>query len=312
MPGSGHPTTRKSTRMLPEGSIDPARPIAAAAVAGGAVRTGRPRLYAVVAVTALLGIGLTVGVAAVPAIAEEHGDAIAALTVVDAPSHSTAGAVATAVPTATLEQAATETLAEVEHVIERAEVVTSDVAAAGLGLGEGPTWIDTMALRSDADALRDLDGIAPILRGVRVHDAGVRADEVMDAAIGLRERLTAAEKRKAAQEAAARARAAANTVPGAKATAREMASSRYGWGSGQFSCLVSLWNRESGWDYRAYNGSSGATGIPQALPGSKMASAGGDWRTNATTQISWGLGYIHGVYGSPCSAWSHSQATGWY
>ncbi len=85
-----------------------------------------------------------------------------------------------------------------------------------------------------------------------------------------------------------------------------------GWGDDQFSCLVSLWNKESGWNYRAYNAGSGAYGIPQALPGSKMSSAGADWETNAATQISWGLGYISGRYGTPCGAWSHSQSTGWY
>jgi hypothetical protein len=86
----------------------------------------------------------------------------------------------------------------------------------------------------------------------------------------------------------------------------------YGWGDDQFSCLVSLWNKESGWNYQAYNRSSGAYGIPQALPGSKMGSAGADWQTNPATQIAWGLGYIAGRYGSPCGAWSHSQSTGWY
>ena len=85
----------------------------------------------------------------------------------------------------------------------------------------------------------------------------------------------------------------------------------HGWGSDQFSCLVSLWNKESGWRTDASN-SSGAYGIPQALPGSKMASAGSDWQTNPATQISWGLGYIAGVYGTPCSAWAHSQQYNWY
>jgi uncharacterized protein YabE (DUF348 family) len=84
-----------------------------------------------------------------------------------------------------------------------------------------------------------------------------------------------------------------------------------GWGSDQFSCLVSLWSKESGWRTDAAN-PSGAYGIPQALPGSKMASAGADWQTNPTTQITWGLGYISGVYGTPCAAWAHSQATNWY
>ncbi|MFT4230846.1 MAG: lytic transglycosylase domain-containing protein [Microbacterium sp.] len=97
----------------------------------------------------------------------------------------------------------------------------------------------------------------------------------------------------------------------AKATAYEMVKAR-GWDDDQYACLVALWNRESGWRVNAYNSSSGAYGIPQALPGSKMASAGSDWQTNAATQIKWGLGYIKGRYGSPCGAWAHSQSSGWY
>ena len=85
-----------------------------------------------------------------------------------------------------------------------------------------------------------------------------------------------------------------------------------GWGEDQYSCLVSLWQKESGWRVNAQNQSSGAYGIPQALPGSKMATAGGDWATNAGTQIEWGLGYITARYGTPCGAWAKSQASGWY
>ena len=101
-----------------------------------------------------------------------------------------------------------------------------------------------------------------------------------------------------------------NSPAGAKATARGMLSSR-GWGDDQFSCLESLWNKESGWNYQAYN-PSGATGIPQSLPGDKMATFGDDWQTNAATQIKWGLDYISRGYGTPCAAWGHSQATNWY
>jgi hypothetical protein len=98
---------------------------------------------------------------------------------------------------------------------------------------------------------------------------------------------------------------------GAKAYARS-AVARYGWGDGDYQCLVLLWNRESGWRADAYNRSSGAYGIPQSLPGSKMASAGADWRTNAATQIEWGLSYIRGRYGAPCGAWAHSEQYNWY
>ncbi|GAA1965226.1 lytic transglycosylase domain-containing protein [Microbacterium deminutum] len=97
----------------------------------------------------------------------------------------------------------------------------------------------------------------------------------------------------------------------AQAIAYDMVKAR-GWGDDEFACLVSLWNRESGWRVNAYNAGSGAYGIPQALPGSKMGSAGADWATNPATQITWGLGYVTGRYGTPCGAWSHSQSTGWY
>jgi hypothetical protein len=87
---------------------------------------------------------------------------------------------------------------------------------------------------------------------------------------------------------------------------------KFGFSSSQMSCLIPLWMGESGWRVNAENASSGAYGIPQALPGSKMASAGPDWQTSAATQIEWGLGYIHDRYGSPCGAWGFKQSHGWY
>ena len=111
---------------------------------------------------------------------------------------------------------------------------------------------------------------------------------------------------------AATAPAAGVPDPGtAQAIAFDMIAG-YGWGQGEFDCLVALWNKESRWNVYAHNKSSGAYGIPQALPGSKMASAGADWETNPTTQITWGLGYISGRYGTPCDAWAKSQRSGWY
>nr|WP_198035256.1 peptidoglycan-binding protein [Streptacidiphilus rugosus] len=87
----------------------------------------------------------------------------------------------------------------------------------------------------------------------------------------------------------------------------------YGWSiSGQFGCLDQIYTHESGWKVYATNPSSGAYGIPQALPGTKMATAGSDWQTNPATQIHWGLDYIHDRYGTPCSAWSFWQAHNWY
>jgi hypothetical protein len=97
----------------------------------------------------------------------------------------------------------------------------------------------------------------------------------------------------------------------AKSVAYSMLSS-FGWKpSTYFSCLDNLWSRESGWSVTAEN-ASGAYGIPQALPGSKMATAGPNWQTSATTQIKWGLGYIQGRYGDPCGAWSFWEGHGWY
>lgn len=125
--------------------------------------------------------------------------------------------------------------------------------------------------------------------------------------------LTAARKVEAERVARDLARQAviARAQQDPKSVARLLAGDR-GWADAQFSCLDSLWTKESGWNYAANNGSSGAYGIPQSLPGSKMASFGSDWATNPVTQIKWGLEYIAARYGSPCGAWAQSQATNWY
>ncbi|MBK5307384.1 MAG: transglycosylase SLT domain-containing protein [Frankiaceae bacterium] len=112
-----------------------------------------------------------------------------------------------------------------------------------------------------------------------------------------------------AERRASRARRSTVSYGSPKAIAQSMLAQR-GW-SDQWSCLDSLWSKESGWRVYASN-PSGAYGIPQAMPGSKMASAGSDWRTNPATQIRWGLGYIAGAYGSACAAWRHSQSHNWY
>jgi hypothetical protein len=126
----------------------------------------------------------------------------------------------------------------------------------------------------------------------------------------------AAAQQQAAQQQAARQQAAqqpaASTPSGSPQQIAEQMLSQFGWSSSQFSCLQPLWAHESGWNVYASNPSSGAYGIPQALPGSKMASAGPDWQSDAATQIRWGLQYIQGTYGSPCAAWSHEEADGWY
>ena len=92
---------------------------------------------------------------------------------------------------------------------------------------------------------------------------------------------------------------------------RSMAAS-HGWTGVQWDCLNNLWQKESGWSTRSSNSSGSAWGIPQALPGSKMKSAGTDWRTNPATQIKWGIGYIDNRYGTACKAWGHWQSHNWY
>ena len=124
-----------------------------------------------------------------------------------------------------------------------------------------------------------------------------------------------ATQQQAAQQQAAQqttAQPATSAPSGSPQQIAEQMLSQFGWSSSQFSCLQPLWALESGWNIYASNPSSGAYGIPQALPGSKMASAGPDWQSNAATQIRWGLSYIQGTYGSPCAAWSHEEADGWY
>lgn len=153
----------------------------------------------------------------------------------------------------------------------------------------------------------------------REHAAARRAAERRAAARRAAKRAAArraAERRaqRAAAASSASSQAPSDSAPQPSGDPQQIASAMlgsYGWSSSEFGCLVSLWNLESGWNVYASN-PSGAYGIPQALPGSKMASAGPDWQSNAATQIRWGLGYIKSLYGSPCGAWSHEQASGWY
>jgi hypothetical protein len=100
--------------------------------------------------------------------------------------------------------------------------------------------------------------------------------------------------------------------PGSAQAIAYILVAKRGWSGKEFDCLVSLWDRESHWNPNSHNSSSGAHGIPQALPGNKMASAGADWWSNPKTQIIWGLGYIANRYGTPCGAWAHSEEHNWY
>jgi len=151
--------------------------------------------------------------------------------------------------------------------------------------------------------------------------AAVQAAAVKSAAV-----KAAAAKAAAAKKAAAKKAAAAKATAARKAAAVPASCSGYsgnqriacsllpsfGFSTSEMASLVPMWTKESGWNQRALNAGSGAYGIPQALPGSKMASAGSDWATSAKTQIRWGLGYIRSTYGSPSQAWSFWQSNGWY
>ncbi len=99
---------------------------------------------------------------------------------------------------------------------------------------------------------------------------------------------------------------------GAKLVAKALIAEKYQWTEEQYSCLNKLWTKESHWNYKARNKVSGAHGIAQALPATKMEVVGTDWRTNPVTQISWGLKYINERYDSPCKAWSKFKRSRWY
>ena len=104
----------------------------------------------------------------------------------------------------------------------------------------------------------------------------------------------------------------ARTPDGARQIAQEISDEKYGWSSKQFTCLDNLWTRESHWNYKARNPRTGAHGIAQALPATKMEIVGTDWRTNPLTQIEWGLYYISVRYDTPCKAYSKFRRSGYY
>jgi len=310
-------STLPAAPAAPEPAVAPTRRRAAALTAGAVLGTtiGLVALTGFTAASMPLASGASAAVASPVQVA---GTALAALTDTSEP--------------ALFEEIAADAdaaLRATDNAVERATQVEADAAASGLDLGDGPTTIDTEGLRAAAERVENFVGLPPMLPSLTKtviahledvvtetnalqarHDAAAQAKAEAEAAAAAAA-AAAAEAQRKAEEAAA-ALAAANTVEGAQAFARDLAASQYGWGGDQFSCLVNLWNRESGWNYQAYNAGSGATGIPQALPGSKMATAGPDWQTSARTQIVWGLDYIARAYGSPCGAWGHSNAFNWY
>jgi hypothetical protein len=150
----------------------------------------------------------------------------------------------------------------------------------------------------------------------RAKSLGLETKAIAEQQAKIKAELAAAAK-KAAEEKAALERAIKNRgyepgVTDPKEIARQILKNKYGYGSGQFDCFNNVIMRESKWDVNATNPSSGAYGIPQALPGSKMATIASDWRTNPATQIIWGIDYMKDRYGSPCSAWGFKASHGWY
>ncbi|MEV4494823.1 hypothetical protein C7C45_05740 [Micromonospora arborensis] len=152
------------------------------------------------------------------------------------------------------------------------------------------------------------------------YQAKLRAAEAAKEAAERARRAEAAAASRKRERAAANAAAKPYTGP-IPASCEEFSGNRKtgcalmigaGFGIAEFPCLEKLWTKESGWNHKASNGSSGAYGIPQALPGSKMGSVASDWRTNPATQITWGLGYIKGRYKTPCGAWTYFQNNGHY
>ncbi|WP_179947875.1 lytic transglycosylase domain-containing protein [Agromyces aureus] len=224
---------------------------------------------------------------------------------------------------------------EVDHgaVLDvRAEKQAKDtLTAAGATLASAAGKTDASALATSVAALDSYALLSPSKVFQLVGTTKQQADQVT-AAVAEVDRIAAEQAAAAAAAAAAKAAAEAAAAAAAKspsgstggaapsapvnpseaqAIARDMMAARYGWGEDQFGCLVALWSRESGWRVNASN-PSGAYGIPQALPGSKMSSAGADWATNPATQISWGLGYIAGRYGNACGAYNTALSQGWY
>ncbi|MBB1245656.1 transglycosylase SLT domain-containing protein [Streptomyces durbertensis] len=187
----------------------------------------------------------------------------------------------------------------------------------------GNTQAQTASLTQQADLQADAASAA----ARKAAEESARKQAAKDAA----DRKQAAEeaKRKAAEEAAkkreaelAASRSAERSAPAAGGgdfpqqasytVAQVKAMAQQIVGGGQFQCFSNIVQRESTWNYRAQNPSSGAYGLVQALPGTKMASEGADWRTNPATQIRWGLKYMNERYGSPCGAWEFWQANHWY
>ncbi|THA24740.1 lytic transglycosylase domain-containing protein [Streptomyces sp. RKND-216] len=175
----------------------------------------------------------------------------------------------------------------------------------------GNAQVQTVSLTQQADA----QTTAAHSAAKKSAQEAARKQAAEDAAAKKEAAEEAAREAKEREEAEAASRNAERTdfaVQSSYTTAEVQAMARQIVGAGQFQCFSNIVDHESGWDYTATNPSSGAYGLMQALPGTKMASAGADWRTNPATQIKWGVNYMNDRYGSPCGAWDFWQANNWY
>ena len=206
------------------------------------------------------------------------------------------------------------TLLAPQRIFELVDVTTTKTA----NVQASTTEVDRVAAEQAAVAQASAAAAAEAAsaEAAAAEAAAAQAAAAQAAAAQAAKAAAAEAPAKPAPAAAVRAAPARPSAPAdpnaAQQIARQLMANQHGWGADQFGCLVSLWDKESGWNLNAYNASSGATGIPQALPGNKMASAGADWQTNPATQITWGLGYIASRYSTPCAAWDKSEASGWY
>ncbi|MFJ1972132.1 transglycosylase SLT domain-containing protein [Streptomyces sp. NPDC087903] len=164
---------------------------------------------------------------------------------------------------------------------------------------------NVQAIAADASAKKDAEEAAR-------KAAAQTAIDKKDAAEKAAKAAAQAAKERAETKAAASRSSASFPVQSSYTVAQVQAMARQIVGSGQFQCFSNIVDHESTWNYKAVNASSGAYGLVQALPGSKMSSVGADWQTNPATQIKWGLNYMNERYGSPCDAWSFWQANNFY
>jgi hypothetical protein len=189
------------------------------------------------------------------------------------------------------------------------------VGATGLAVGVGMIAVDNADVAAGAAADLSAGPTADVSAAMRQHAAA--SDHRAVSRSSARSPLVAQQRqvKAAAMPATRQDVAGAVTKTVVASDPRDIAMTMladYGWSSDQYSCLDSLYTRESNWSITAENSSSGAYGIPQALPGDKMAAYGSDWQTSAQTQLEWGLSYIQDRYGSPCGAWSFWESNNWY